>query len=82
MGSYTDYKWRTESKLTRSVASPNYGPRPDGVLPSMVVLHYTAMEDCAAAERALCLPEKEVSAHYLISQNGIVTQLVSEENRA
>ncbi|WP_420858968.1 N-acetylmuramoyl-L-alanine amidase [Marivivens marinus] len=48
----------------------------------MVVIHYTAMADCAAAERALCSPEAEVSAHYLISPQGDVTQLVTEADRA
>lgn len=48
----------------------------------MVVIHYTAMADCAAAERALCSPDAEVSAHYLISPQGAVTQLVAEADRA
>lgn len=40
------------------------------------------MADCAAAERALCNPDLEVSAHYLISEAGEVTQLVPEQERA
>lgn len=40
------------------------------------------MADCAAAERTLCNPELEVSAHYLIAEDGLVTQLVPEEERA
>ena len=46
------------------------------------MLHYTAMADCASAERALCNPQTEVSAHYLISSQGVVTSLVREEDRA
>jgi N-acetylmuramoyl-L-alanine amidase len=64
------------------VRSPNHGPRRDGLVPELIVLHYTAMRDCAAAERALCDPEREVSAHYLISRDGTLRKLVEEERRA
>jgi N-acetylmuramoyl-L-alanine amidase len=47
-----------------------------------VVLHYTAMPDAAAAERALCDPAREVSCHWLIARDGTVTALVDEERRA
>ncbi len=40
------------------------------------------MADCAAAARVLCSPETEVSAHYLISPQGEVAQLVDESERA
>ena len=62
--------------------SPNFGPRRDGAVPDIIVLHYTAMADCNAAQRVLCTPEREVSAHYLIAPNGTVTQLVDEDQRA
>jgi len=62
--------------------SPNYGPRRDGLRPDLVVLHYTAMDSCEAACRALCDPAREVSAHYLISEAGEVTALVDEPMRA
>ncbi len=62
--------------------SPNFGPRRNGLRPELVVLHYTAMESCDAAERALCDPGREVSAHYLISEAGAVRALVDEEMRA
>ena len=62
--------------------SPNFGPRRDGLRPELVVLHYTAMSDCAAAARVLCDPEREVSAHYLIGRDGQVLNLVDEEMRA
>ncbi len=47
-----------------------------------MVLHYTAMADCAAAARALCDPAREVSAHYLIGRDGAVLALVDEDKRA
>ncbi len=63
-------------------ASPNFGPRRGGLQPELVVLHYTAMENCEAAARALCDPAREVSAHYLISETGEVISLVAEDMRA
>ena len=62
--------------------SPNFGPRRDGLRPELVVLHYTAMESCAAARARLCDPAAEVSAHYLIAETGAVEPLVAEEMRA
>ncbi|MFO7919682.1 MAG: N-acetylmuramoyl-L-alanine amidase [Nioella sp.] len=62
--------------------SPNFGARRDGLRPELVVLHYTAMESSAAAQRALCDPAREVSAHYLVSEAGEVLPLVDEDMRA
>lgn len=62
--------------------SPNFGDRKDGLTPELVVLHYTAMEACEAACRALSNPQTEVSAHYLICEDGRVWQLVEEDKRA
>lgn len=62
--------------------SPNHGPRRDGLVPELVVLHYTAMADCDAALRVLCDPAREVSAHWLIARDGTVTGLVDEARRA
>lgn len=62
--------------------SPNFGPRKGGAVPSLVVIHYTAMDTAEAALERLCDPQYEVSAHYLISAQGAVHQLVSEDMRA
>ncbi|MEL6839772.1 MAG: N-acetylmuramoyl-L-alanine amidase [Pseudomonadota bacterium] len=48
----------------------------------MVVLHYTAMASARAALRTLCDPKTEVSAHYLIAEDGEVLSLVPEDLRA
>lgn len=48
----------------------------------MVVLHYTGMQTAAEALERLCDPAAEVSAHYMIDEDGTVTRLVDEENRA
>ena len=61
--------------------SPNYNDRaPGGV--SMLVLHYTGMDTCAAALDRLCDARAKVSAHYLIDEDGQVYRLVAEEQRA
>ncbi len=62
--------------------SPNFGERRNGLRPELVVIHYTAMKDCASAARALCDPEREVSAHYLIGRDGEVLELVDPDMRA
>lgn len=60
--------------------SPNFNDR---ALPiSMLVLHYTEMKPVESALAKLTDPEAGVSAHYLISEEGVVTQLVPEEKRA
>lgn len=62
--------------------SPNFGDRRDGAEPSLIVLHYTAMESAESALERLCDPAHEVSAHYLVARDGRVFQLVDEAQRA
>jgi len=62
--------------------SPNFGPRRDGLTPSLIVLHYTAMENAADALARLCDPAVEVSAHYLVGIDGTLWQMVREQDRA
>jgi N-acetylmuramoyl-L-alanine amidase len=64
----------------RARPSPNHGPRRAAV--DMLVLHYTGMESAAAALDRLCDPASEVSAHYLIEEDGTVWHLVPEDRRA
>jgi N-acetylmuramoyl-L-alanine amidase len=74
---------RREKRMeVAQASSPNFGPRRGGVLPSLVVLHYTAMETAEAALERLCDPVAEVSAHYLIAEGGTVWRLVAEVERA
>lgn len=61
--------------------SPNFGPRRLGA-PDMVVLHYTGMVTAHAAIDRLCDPGAEVSAHYVIAEDGRITRLVAETARA
>lgn len=62
--------------------SPNHGPRPPGRSVDMLVLHYTGMPTAAAALDRLCDAAAQVSAHYLIDEDGTVFALVPEERRA
>lgn len=62
--------------------SPCFGARRDGLTPSLIVLHHTAMDGAQAALGRLCDPAAEVSAHYLIGACGSVWQLVAEDLRA
>lgn len=62
--------------------SPNHGPRPDGVEVDMLILHYTGMTTGAAALDRLTDPTTEVSAHYLVEEDGRVFWLVDEARRA
>jgi N-acetylmuramoyl-L-alanine amidase len=64
----------------REVPSPNWNERKSRV--SMVVLHYTGMRTAADALERLCDPAAEVSAHYMIDEDGTVIRLVDEAKRA
>lgn len=62
--------------------SPNFGPRRNAARPSLIVLHYTAMESAQGALERLCDSRAEVSAHYLICEHGQTWQMVTEADRA
>lgn len=62
--------------------SPNCNARRgDGAIRHLI-LHYTGMVSAAAAEDRLCDPAAEVSAHYLVHEDGAIVQLVAESARA
>ena len=60
--------------------SPNFNARHG--LPDMLVLHYTGMKSGEAALARLRDPASEVSAHYLVEEDGRIFALVPEERRA
>lgn len=60
--------------------SPNFNIR--RAIIDMVVIHYTGMKTAADAYKRLCCRESEVSAHYLIDQDGTAIQLVADSKRA
>ena len=66
--------------VDRDIPSPNWNERQSPI--SMIVLHYTGMRTGAEALERMCDPAAEVSAHYMIEEDGTVIQLVAEERRA
>ncbi|RKF21083.1 N-acetylmuramoyl-L-alanine amidase [Altericroceibacterium spongiae] len=66
--------------IHREAPSPNFNERKAPV--SMVVLHYTGMRSAAEALERMCDPAAEVSAHYMIDEDGTVSRLVAEDKRA
>ncbi|MCK6418731.1 MAG: N-acetylmuramoyl-L-alanine amidase [Alphaproteobacteria bacterium] len=62
--------------------SPNFNDRAGGQKPSLIILHYTDMPDARAALERLCDTEAQVSAHYVIEENGKIHTLVPEDKRA
>lgn len=63
-------------------ASPNFGERRNGLLPNILLLHYTGVETAAKAIDWLTTPESQVSCHYAIDEAGVITQMVAEDMRA
>jgi len=62
------------------MSSPNFNDRKLPV--SMLILHYTGMENGVTAKARLCDPAAEVSAHWLVHEDGMVDRLVDEDKRA
>jgi N-acetylmuramoyl-L-alanine amidase len=64
------------------IPSPNYGERNKGRAVDMIVLHYTGMPDVEGAIAQLCTPGTDVSAHYIVLEDGRIVQSVPEAKRA
>ena len=62
--------------------SPNHSLRQEVAKPWIILLHYTGMESAEAARFWLCSPQSAVSCHYLVDEDGDITQIVDEEQRA
>ena len=60
----------------------NREPRRGGARPSLLILHYTGMSSAAKAIDWLACAESGVSCHYVIDEDGRITQLVPEALRA
>jgi N-acetylmuramoyl-L-alanine amidase len=68
--------------VAQVLPSPNYGERAEGRTPDMILLHYTGMPDAEGALERLCSAGSEVSAHYVVLEDGTVIQCVRETLRA
>lgn len=60
--------------------SPNFNDRKKPV--SLIVLHYTGMKTGRAALDRMRDPAAQVSAHYMVEEDGRIFRLVDEEKRA
>ncbi|WP_434050867.1 MAG: N-acetylmuramoyl-L-alanine amidase [Roseibium sp.] len=73
----------TDTGVTARVhPSPNHGERAPGAPIDMLILHYTGMQSGDEALQRLCDPRAEVSAHYLVHEDGEILQCVPEARRA
>jgi N-acetylmuramoyl-L-alanine amidase len=63
-----------------STPSPNFNERPSAI--DAIIIHYTDMASAEAALAWLVNPASQVSAHYLIDEEGHVYGLVDEKHRA
>ncbi|MBO4226239.1 N-acetylmuramoyl-L-alanine amidase [Bradyrhizobium neotropicale] len=64
------------------IPSVNFGERANDRQPDMIVLHYTGMPDVEGAIAQLCTAGTEVSAHYIVLEDGRIVQCVPESKRA
>lgn len=72
-----------DSRFVSHIApSMNFGERLGCARSDMLILHYTGMASCAAAIRWLASPQSGVSCHYVVDEDGAVTQMVAEACRA
>jgi N-acetylmuramoyl-L-alanine amidase len=60
--------------------SPNHNARRTPI--DMIVLHYTGMSSLQEVLQKLCDPASELSAHYVVDEQGNIYRLVDEERRA
>jgi N-acetylmuramoyl-L-alanine amidase len=77
------HAFQPDSSVVSDVTpSINCGQRLDGRAPDMILLHYTGMLDAQAALQRLCSPDSKVSSHYVVFEDGRITQCVPESERA
>lgn len=62
--------------------SPNFNARDAAAPLQFIILHYTGMKSGAEALNRLCDPKAQVSAHYMVEEDGRIFRLVDESKRA
>lgn len=67
--------------IVRDTPSPSHDVRAAAKV-QMLVLHYTGMESAEVALARLCDPASQVSAHYLVDEDGTIFRMVPEDRRA
>lgn len=75
--------FQSDSKLVDAVVpAANAEARSGGARPSLLIMHYTGMSSTEKAIDWLAREESRVSCHYVIADDGRVTQMVPESMRA
>lgn len=75
--------FKADSKFVDMVVpASNVEARCGGAKPSLLILHYTGMSSAAKAIDWLARAESRVSCHYVIAEDGAITQMVPESMRA
>lgn len=62
--------------------SPNIESRQRGLMPAMLILHYTGLESIERSLEVLSRPDCKVSCHYVVDVDGRIVQMVAENMRA
>jgi N-acetylmuramoyl-L-alanine amidase len=70
------------SVVSDVMPSANFGERNLGRRPDMIILHYTGMPDAEGALTRLTTKGTDVSAHYVVLEDGRIVQTVPEAKRA
>ena len=83
-GANADMKTFTpdSSIVSDVIPSMNHGERNNGRVADMILLHYTGMPDAEGAIAQLCTAGTDVSAHYIVLEDGRIVQSVPESKRA
>ncbi len=68
--------------VSHIVPSANFNERRNAMRPDMLILHYTGMPSCEDAIRCLASPQSGVSCHYVVAEDGAITQMLPEAYRA
>lgn len=63
-------------------SSPNFEPRRGKTRADMLILHYTGMMSAPRVVAWFANPASRLSSHYVIDDDGRITQMVSEADRA
>ena len=64
------------------IQSPNFDERNKNSKINILMMHYTGMKTAQEALDRMCDAKSQVSAHYMIYEDGQVVNLVPEEKRA
>lgn len=62
------------NRITNVIKSQNFNLRK----PNLIVIHHTAQDSCAQTYRTFALERTQVSSHYVICDDGTITQMLND----